>query len=137
VAEQEHLSEGRPVIYERDACVYLDERVVPDLADDRGFLRAGKILEWMEVIAVVAAKRHSRLPVVKASVDGMVLRDPIRVGGRVTMTALVTHTSKRSTGVSVSMTCAGPEGDHRRSVLKAYLSFVVMDDSGVSSSRAA
>ncbi len=52
---------------------HLDEWVAPDIADERGFLRAGKILEWMDVVGVLAASRHCRRPVATASVDGMEL----------------------------------------------------------------
>ena len=62
---------------------HLDEWVAPDIADEQGFLRAGKILEWMDVVGVLAASRHCRCPVATASVDGMELRHPIRVGERV------------------------------------------------------
>src|SRR5258707_6780510 len=82
---------------------HLDEWVAPDIADELGFLRAGMILEWMDVVGVLAATRHCRRPVVTASVDGMELRHPIKVGERVTMTAEVAYTSARSLGVSVSM----------------------------------
>ncbi len=99
---------------------HLDEWVAPDIADERGFLRAGKIFEWMDVVGVLTATRHARHPVVTASVDGMQLREPIRIGERVTMTAAVGHTSRASIGVSVSMTHglprpSAPAGDARRS----------------------
>src|SRR5882762_4541469 len=70
---------------------HLDEWVAPDIADERGFLRAGKILEWMDVVGVLAASRHCRRPVATASVDGLELSHPIRVGERVTMTASPTR----------------------------------------------
>ena len=41
---------------------HLDEWVAPDIADELGFLRAGKILEWMDVVGVLAATRHCRRP---------------------------------------------------------------------------
>ena len=50
------------------AVVHLDEWVTPDVADDRGFLRAGKILEWMDVAGVLVTTRHSRYPVMTASI---------------------------------------------------------------------
>jgi acyl-CoA hydrolase len=77
------------------------EWVAPDIADEQGYLRAGKILEWMDVVGVLAATRDCRRPVVTASVDGMELANPIRVGERVTMTASVAHTSE--------LECAGDE----------------------------
>jgi DNA-binding response OmpR family regulator len=61
------------------------------------------ILEWTDVVGVLAATRHCRRPVVTASIEGTELRAPIRVGERVAMTARVAYTSQRSVGVSVSM----------------------------------
>jgi acyl-CoA hydrolase len=116
-------------VHQHGSQVHIDEWVSPDIADERGFLRAGKILEWMDVVGVVAAARHCRLPVVTASVDGLVLRDPIGVGEHVTMSASVGHTSERSIGVSVAMTLGRPGADERL-VLHAYMSFVAVDDRG-------
>jgi acyl-CoA hydrolase len=109
---------------------HLDEWVAPDIADELGFLRAGKILEWMDVVGVLAASRHCRRPVVTASVDGMELRHPIRVGERVTMTAEVAYTSPRSAGVSVSMTHGLPTAGPARESLAGYMTFVALDDAG-------
>ena len=107
---------------------HLDEWVAPDIADEHGLLRAGKILEWMDVVGVLAASRHCRRPVATASVDGMDLLNPIRVGERVTMTAAVGHTSARSVGVSVSMK-HGTRAAEQRS-LTGYMTFVALDARG-------
>ena len=107
---------------------HLDEWVAPDIADEQGFLRAGKILEWMDVVGVLAASRHCRRPVATASVDGMELLHPIRVGERVTMTAAVGYTSTRSLGVSVSMRHGTPAAEQRS--LKGYMTFVALDPHG-------
>jgi len=107
---------------------HLDEWVSPDIADERGFLRAGKILEWMDVVGVLAASRHCRCPVVTASVDGLELLHPIGVGERVTMKGTVAYTSARALGVFVTMTHGLP-GSVRRS-LAAYMTFVALDERG-------
>jgi acyl-CoA hydrolase len=109
---------------------HLDEWVAPDIADERGFLRAGMIFEWMDVVGVLAATRHCRRPVVTASVDGMELRDPIRVGERVTMVASVGYTSARSIGVSVSMTHGDPAAGRARRSLAGHMTFVALDEQG-------
>src|SRR5438132_6524341 len=119
----------RPLVESRPGPeAHLDEWVAPDVADERGFLRAGKILEWMDVVGVLAASRHCRRPVATASVDGMELLHPIGVGERVTMKAAVGYTSARSLGVSVTMTHGLP-GAVRRS-LTAYMTFVALDERG-------
>lgn len=110
--------------------VHLDEWVAPEIADEQGLVRAGKILEWMDVVGVLAAARHCRRTVATASVDGMELRDPIRVGERVTMTASVGYTSARSLGISIQMKHGAPASTARRKALRAYMTFVALDDEG-------
>jgi arylsulfatase A-like enzyme len=77
--------------------------VSPHICDPEGFLKPGKVLEWMDVVGVLAASRHCRRPVVTASVDGVELRDPIRVGEHVALRASVAYTSERSMGIHVAM----------------------------------
>jgi acyl-CoA hydrolase len=109
--------------------VHLDQWVDPAVADERGQLRAGQILEWMDVVGVLAATRHSRRPVVTVSVDGMDLRESVRVGERVTMTATVGFTSDKSIGICVSMV-AGFAGENERRCFDGYMTFVALDAEG-------
>lgn len=105
--------------------VHLDQWVAPSIADERGELRAGTVLEWMDVVGVLAATRHSRRPVVTVSVDAMELRQPIHVGERVTMTATVGFTSEKSLGICVSMT-AGFARDRDPRRFDGYMTFVAL-----------
>lgn len=109
--------------------VHLDQWVDPGMADERGQLRAGKILEWMDVVGVLASTRHSRCPVVTVSVDGMELHEPVQVGERVTMTATVGFTSPKSIGICVSMV-AGYTGPRERRCFDGYMTFVALDSDG-------
>jgi acyl-CoA hydrolase len=109
--------------------VHLDEWVTPEIADESGYIRAGKILEWMDVVGVLAATRHCRRPVVTASIDGMELQKPIRVGERVAMTAAIAFTSTRSIGVSVAMR-HGPDGATLTGSVAGYMTFVTLDPDG-------
>jgi acyl-CoA hydrolase len=112
--------------------VHLDQWVDPAMADERGELRAGRILEWMDVVGVLASTRHSRAPVVTVSVDGMELHEPVHVGERVTMTATVGFTSPKSIGVCVSLV-AGYTGPRERRCFDGYMTFVALDDKGLPS----
>lgn len=110
--------------------VHLDEWVSPDVTDGNGLLQTGKLLEWMDVIGVVAATRHCRQPVVTASIDGMELREPVRLGDRVSMTARVAYTSTHSVGVSVTTTTVRAGVETERPTLEAYMTFVPLDRRG-------
>jgi len=112
------------------AVVHLDEWVTPDVADDRGFLRAGKILEWMDVAGVLVTTRHSRYSVMTASIDGIDLQEPIPLGARVSMTAQIAYTSERSMGVSISLAHDAQLDAEPRSCLDAYMTFVATGEDG-------
>lgn len=110
--------------------VHVDEWVAPDVCDEHGLLRAGKVLEWMDVVGALAATRWGRQPAVTVAVDGCELLELVRVGERVTMRARVAHTSGRTIGVAVSMTVQRSRLDAPRRVLAGYMTFVVVDDTG-------
>lgn len=110
--------------------VHIDEWVAPDVCDEHGLLRAGKVLEWMDVVGALAATRYGRLPAVTAAIDGGELTDTVRVGERVTMRARVVHTSRRAIGVAVTMTVHRGTAAPPRQVLAAYMTFVVVADDG-------
>lgn len=117
--ERRAAAETRP-----GAEVTLDEWVAPDLADQLGHLRAGSVLEWMDVSGVLAATRHCREAVVTASVDALTLHRPIAIGQHLTMTAVVGYTSARSMGVTIALFADGePVGD-------GYMTFVALGADG-------
>ncbi len=110
--------------------VHIDEWVAPDACDDKGHLRAGKVLEWMDVVGALAASRYGRLPGVTASVDGAELFGPVMLGDRVSMRARVAYTSGRSIGIAVAMSAAARGQAQPRPVLSGYMTFVVVDEEG-------
>jgi acyl-CoA hydrolase len=110
--------------------VHIDEWVAPDACDDNGYLRAGKILEWMDVVGALAASRHGRLPGVTVSVDGAELIEPVVLGDRVSMRARVSFTSGRSLGIAVAMAATSRGQTTARPVLTGYMTFVVVDAEG-------
>jgi acyl-CoA hydrolase len=111
---------------EPSAEVHLDEWIAPELVDDHGLLRVGRILEWMDVGGVLAATRYSRRPCVTASVNGVDLLRPIEVGEHVSMAARVSYTTARSLGVHVSLRARGSKLFSDTEVLTAYMTFVPM-----------
>src|SRR3989442_12925328 len=62
--------------------VHLDEWVTPEIADEHGYIRAGKILERMDVVGVRGAARHCRRPAGPASVGGLECETPLPGGER-------------------------------------------------------
>jgi acyl-CoA hydrolase len=115
-------------VAETSAEVHLDEWIAPELVDDNGLLRVGRILEWMDVAGALAATRYSRRSCVTASVNGVDVFRPVEVGEHVSMIARVVHTTRRSLGVHISMRARGTKILSDTEVLAAYMTFVPMAD---------
>jgi acyl-CoA hydrolase len=113
---------------ESSADVHLDEWIAPELVDDNGLLRVGRILEWMDVGGALAATRYCRRSCMTASVNGVDLLRPLEVGEHVSMTARVCFTTQRSLGVHVSMRARGAKLFGDTDVLLAYMTFVPARD---------
>ena len=113
---------------EASADVHLDEWIAPELVDDNGLLRIGRILEWMDVGGALAATRYCRKACVTASVNGVDIYRPIEVGEHVSMTARVAHTSRRSIGVHISLRARGTKTLAESEVCTAYMTFVPTQD---------
>jgi acyl-CoA hydrolase len=112
---------------EASADVHLDEWIAPELVDDNGLLRIGRILEWMDVGGALAATRYCRKACVTASVNGVDIYRPIEVGEHVSMTARVAHTSRRSVGIHISLRARGTKNLAESEVCNAYMTFVPSD----------
>ncbi len=132
-----HASENEAAVIARDDDparhgheVHIDEWVAPDACDDNGYLRAGKVLEWMDVVGALAASRYGRLPGVTAAVDGSELLEPVVLGDRVSMRAHVAFTAGRALGVAISMSATGRGQTQARPVLTGYMTFVVVSSDG-------
>lgn len=108
--------------------VYLDEWVSPEIVDGSGYLRPGKILEWMDVVGVIASSRYSKAPVVTASIDGLSLNHPVEVGARITLSAKIGFTSNKTMGVCVSMDhIKRNDSKAIKNTVKGYMVFVALD----------
>jgi acyl-CoA hydrolase len=111
--------------------VRLEHWISRELSDENGLLPASRLLEWLDVAAAMAAARHCRQTVVVTSIDSFALREPIRLGDRVGLTARVAYTSEQGVGVSVVVT----HGDRRGGAgagppVEAYLTYVPLDRRG-------
>jgi acyl-CoA hydrolase len=121
---REKISAALGPATETSSDVHLDEWIAPELVDDNGLLRVGRILEWMDVGGELAATRYSRHGCVTASVNGFDLFRPIEVGEHVSMSARVVHSTARSLGVQIGMRARGGKLFADTEVLAAYMTFV-------------
>ena len=84
-------------------------------------------MHWVDMVAAMAAHRHSASYVVTASVDHMDFRCPIRMGEVVVLKASVNRVFRTSMEVGVKVFREEYFTCHREHTSSAYLTFVAVD----------
>lgn len=97
-------------------------------ADLNGYNRlfGGRLMQWIDVVAGVVARRHSGCEVTTASVDQLEFQAPAFVNDTIAMEGRITHVGRTSMEVRVD-TFVESLGGERRQVNRAYLVMVALD----------
>jgi acyl-CoA hydrolase len=106
------------------------ELMMPGDANNMGHVFGGVVLAMMDKCAAIAAFRHSRSPVVTASIDRVDFREPIRLGELVVMKASVNFAGRTSMEVGVRVEAEELLTGNRRHTNSAYVTFVAVDGKG-------
>jgi acyl-CoA hydrolase len=111
-----------------DSVTVMNEIVLPSDSNALGTAFGGKVMQWIDVCAAMAAQRHCRRRVVTAAIDELHFEAPIRVGEIASMRAEVTATFRRSLEVAVEVYGEDPVRGERRRCCSAFLTFTALDD---------
>ena len=90
-------------------------------------LFGGILMEWIDVVAAIAARRHSGKNVTTAVVDRLEFRAPAHTNECLVLRAKVTYAGKTSMEVCVKTYIEGLNGE-RELINKAYLVMVALDE---------
>ncbi|KAJ9064266.1 hypothetical protein DSO57_1032346 [Entomophthora muscae] len=116
-------SDGRSVDHSR---VMMTKVILPNHSDTRGYVFGGQILSWIDVVASIAARRHSETSCVTRSVDAVHFLRPIHVGDIVVLKANVNRSWKTSMEVGVRVEREIPFTGKREFCCHAYLTFIAL-----------
>ena len=108
----------------------MTEIVLPTDANSLGYLRGGRLVDWMDIASEIACQRYCGHVAVTVSMDKVSFSKPIKVGEIVTIHATVINTRNTSLEIKVEV---WTENIVDRSKLKtnaARLTFVAIDDNG-------
>lgn len=122
-------TESLPVVGKtvRESQAIYTELTLPNDANSLGTLFGGKLMQYVDLCAAIAAVRHARCPVVTASVDNLTFLRPVRIGQLVILKASVNRVFRTSMEVGVKVWVEDlPTGDIKH-VSSAYLTFVALD----------
>jgi acyl-CoA hydrolase len=104
--------------------------VMPGDANVLGTAFGGKVMEWTDLAASMAAMRHARLPVATASIDQLTFLAPVRIGQIAILVAQVNAVFTTSMEIGVEVQTEDPGTGARRKCCDAYLTFVALGPGG-------
>lgn len=99
-------------------------------ADTRGWVGAGKVLEWIDKAGYACAVGWAGTYCVTAYVGNIHFRRPVGAGDMVEVQANVVYTGRTSLQVVCTVTSGDPRGGSRRVNTQCLLVFVAMGDDG-------
>lgn len=103
--------------------------IMPAHVNSSNRLFGGQLVAWIDVVAAVEARRHTKCSVITASIDHLEFLHPASLGDLVRLEARVTWTGRTSLEVLVESYVESLCGESKL-INRAYLVFVALDKSG-------
>lgn len=110
--------------------VEMTQLVLPSETNSLGTAFGGKIMQWIDLAAGVAARRHAGCVAVTASMDGLQFGQPVQLGDVVVLHASVNRVWRTSMEVGVRVDCEPLRDEQGYRAARAYLTFVALDKQG-------
>ncbi len=101
--------------------------IMPEHINGFNRLFGGKLMEWIDVVAAVVARRHSGCNVTTASIDNLQFKAAAYVNSTVFLTGQITYVGKSSMEVRVTTYVENLNG-MRHMINRAYLVMVALDE---------
>lgn len=92
-------------------------------------LFGGQLVEWIDVVAAVVARRHSGCNVTTVAIDNLYFKAGAYINNTLVLIGKITYVGKTSMEVRVDTYCEDLNG-MRRAINRAYLVLVALDSEG-------
>ena len=118
----------RTVEYSRTEQIQI---VMPEFINGTGRLFGGKLVEWIDIVAAVVARRHSGMDVTTACIDQLIFKRGAFVNDMLVLIGRITYVGTTSMEIRVDTYVEEPDGV-RKPINRAYLVTVALDKEGKS-----
>ena len=108
----------------------MTQTVYPNDVNNNGTLYGGRLLNWIDTLGGIVAKRHSRSAIVTASIDSLNFLSPARQQDIVMLEGWINYVGKTSMEIEVRVEAENPITAERTKVCRAFLTYVAMDKNG-------
>lgn len=100
-----------------------------DTMNGNNRLFGGRLMEWIDIVAAVTARRHCGKNVTTAAVDSLRFTAPAFINDTVILSGYITYAGKTSMEICVRTYVENLDGS-RREINKAILVLVAIDEDG-------
>jgi acyl-CoA hydrolase len=108
----------------------MTQTVFPNDVNNNGTLYGGRLLNWIDTLGTIVAKRHSRRAVVTVSIDSLSFLNPARQKDIVMLEAWVNYVGRTSMEIEVRVESEDPFNAERTKNCRAFITYVAMDEKG-------
>jgi len=106
------------------------EVVCPNDTNPMGLLQGGRLVEWMDIAAVVCAQTHAGKICVTASINNVDFNEVAKVGDIITISAKITRAFNTSMEIFVQSFAREVLVGKKYLISEAYFTFVALDENG-------
>lgn len=106
------------------------EVVLPNDTNHVGNLFGGKLMQWIDITAAIAAQRHCGRVVVTAAINHVSFDNPVKQNSIVTLEAKVSRAFTSSMEICVDVFVENPATGAKTKCNEAILTFVAIDQNG-------
>ena len=118
--------EGKPV--SSSAIIYQVVEVFPNDLNPHGTLFGGRVMQIVDSLAAIVAKRHSGTVCVTLGIDSVRFLNPARRGDILVCMASVNRSWRTSMEIGVNVVAEDFRTLDQKDILSAYFTFVAVDD---------
>lgn len=116
--------------FAKESATIMTEMVLPNDTNTLNNLMGGKLMHWLDVVAAIAAQKHSNRIVVTASADNISFKEPIALGNVVTLKSQVTRAFNSSMEVFIEVVAEDIPANKKIMTHRAFFTFVAVDQNG-------
>ena len=122
----ENMSE-MPAKHVSDSKVEQIQIVLSGHINGDGRLFGGQLVEWIDIVAGVVARRHSHHPTTTAAIDNLQFKEPVYANSTVVLAGKITYVGRTSMEVRVDSYVEELDGTQKLANT-AYLVMVALDE---------
>ena len=101
--------------------------VMPGDTNGNGRLFGGRLVEWIDIVAAVVARRHTNREVTTVAIDNLHFKSPAYINETVVLIGRVTYVGHTSLEVRVDTYAENLSGE-RRAINNAHIIMVALDE---------